>query len=506
MQADNQRLVYEAESIQRRAPDVYETACHLLNGANHGNADCIAAILTTPPEVYPNGLRDVAAAVHALDAAKTPIGVSSLHYALTEAGVEHPGTLLSELGSHISCAPDLDAHALMRVYTLKDAVNKIGLIHEIAAKGDLEAARHAFADLAPFEYAPTRQEALPLADIENAGPIPDPLFEGGLYPSCLNLCIGESNAGKSMLALTAALSLAANRQLIKPFKPISGGRVLYLSGEDDARVLKQRVADIGKAHNVKTNGIDFVDHVTPLIEFDAAGLAHTTPAWRELSRKACGYELVVIDPLVAWFTLASENDAAAMAALCEHVKRLASDSKAAVLVTHHANKSGAFVLEQAAARGSSALTAAARFVANLARPSANDLERMGLEPQDGARFVRYAVTKNSYGPTTGAAAILERGQGGALSDADPMAARRGDIAETLAHVLVETGAHLTRRELVQGRGELAADVRKRLSDAEGAVNRHLLEQVICHGLNLGLLREEKSEALGRSRVEVLANE
>lgn len=503
---------YEIESIQNRARDIEATTCRMLYGATHTDSDCISATISVPLEVFPDGLRPLAAAIHELAAAGRLIDYSTIVFSMIDAGIVDASGLLDSVAReayfYASCAPDLDAAALLKVHAIRDSANKLGLISEIVNQGDLEAARHAFADLAPFEYIPGPVEALPFADIENAGPIPDPLFRGGIYPGCLNLFIGESNAGKSMLALTGGLALATGQVLIKSLDPIQRGRVLYLSGEDDARVLKQRIADIARAHNLDTTGavLHFVDRVSPLIEFDAAGLAHTTQAWRELKRKAADYDMIVIDPLVSWFALTGENNASEVGRLAEMLKDLAAQSGAAVLLTHHTNKGGASNLDQAAARGSSALPAAARFVANVARPTQEHLERLGLAPEDGARFVRFAISKNSYGPTTGAAAIFERVQGGALIDADPYAARRGDLAESLASILADAGARLTRREIIQGRGDIAKDVRGRLEAAEGKVTRQDLECAIEHGLRFGLLREQDAETgAQRKRREVVPN-
>ena len=501
--------LFELESVERRAGDVAHAARALLAGALHGNTGCIESVATVPPEAFPDGLRHIAGAVHALLEARRPVGTETLYTALLKAGTESPGALLAGLGPDISCMPDLDARALLVDYAKRDAANKLGLIHEIAEAGDLEAARHALEDLAPSEYVPVAREYLPLVDIESAGAMPEALFECGIYRECLNLCIGESGAGKSMFALTLALSLSTGKALLKGFAPTAPGRVLYLSGEDCAAVLKQRAHDIAKAHGVTTAGADwhFVTRATPLVEVDADGVLHCSPAWRELERKAHGCALLVIDPLVSWAALASENDAAGMGRLAELFKTLAAESGTGVLLAHHTNKVGASTLEQGSARGSGALPAAARFAVSLARPTENAIERLGLPPGDRARFLRVAISKNSYGGISGDARMLERVEGGALVDADPEGARIGALAEALAGALADTGAHLTRRELIQGRGDLALEVRKRLVESEGVASGPMLERAIAHGLRFGLLKEhETATGARRARREVLPNE
>jgi len=503
------RSSFELESVARRAAAPEITAKHLLAGCAQNNRDCIHAVLDTPVEAFPDALQGVARAVHDLHATGAHVDVVGLYRTLDALEVQNPGVLLADLGSYASCAPDLDSRALLLDYAKRDSANKLALISEIAAGGDLEGARHAMADLSPFQFAPVAREYLPLEDIENAGAMPEALFECGIYKECLNLCIGESGSGKSMFALTLALSLSTGKTLLKGFAPRAPGRVLYLSGEDCAGVLKQRAHDIAKAHGVTTTGADwhFVTRATPLVEVDADGVLHCSPAWRELERKAHGCALLVIDPLVSWAALASENDAAGMGRLAELFKTLAAESGTGVLLAHHTNKVGASSLEQGSARGSGALPAAARFAVSLARPTENAMERLGLPPGDRARFLRVAISKNSYGGISGDARMLERVEGGALVDADPEGARIGALAEALAGALADTGAHLTRRELIQGRGDLALEVRKRLVESEGVASGRMLERAIAHGLRFGLLKEhDTATGARRARREVLPNE
>src|SRR5690606_35402778 len=110
--------------------------------------------------------------------------------------------------------------------------------------------------------------------------------------------------------------------------------------------------------------------------------------------------------------------------LAEHLKALAAESGAAVLLSHHTSKHAALSLEQGAARGSGALTAAARWVANLARVDGM-AQTLGVEPEDCHKFLRFGISKNSYGSRAHGSKIFERDAAGVLHDADPGAQRRG---------------------------------------------------------------------------------
>jgi hypothetical protein len=501
------KKAYESESIARRAEQTEVCARHLLAGAFQSNRDCVEAIVTIPPECFPDELRPVAQAVIDLHSRGVAVDSTSLYLELTSAKVDAPGSLLAGLGTYASCAPDLDARALWLAFGKSEAANRLGLISEIAERGDLEAARAAFGDLDPFAYAPAPPDPLPLADVDGAGEVPDPLFKCGIYPGRLSLLVGESGIGKSTLALTAAASFASGRKLLSAFTPNGAGRVLFLSGEDDAAVLRKRLEALEAAYGVKVprDRLHFVDAVSPLLTVDGAGTTHITPAWTALRKKAGSYGLVTLDPFVSWLAAGNENDAGTIGRLAEHLKALAAETGAAVLVSHHTSKHGALSLEQGAARGSGALAAAARWIGNLARPG-EGAQALGIEPEDCHKFLRFGISKNSYGSRAHGSKIFERDAAGVLHDADPGAQRWGDLAEVLAGILADTDVHLTRFEIIRGQGKAARGIRDKLAEVLGAVSRRDLEGAVAYGLQAGLLKEIALEPTtrGRARVELAA--
>lgn len=507
----------EVESIARRAAAPEITAKHLLAGCAQSNPDCISAVLDTPPEAFPGELEAVARAVHDLHATGAPVEVAGLYRTLDALEVQNPGVLLADLGAYASCAPDLDSRALLLDYAKRDSANKLALISEIAAGGDLEGARHAMADLAPFEFAPAPENPLPRADIEHAGEMPTPLFEGAVYRARLAVLVSESNAGKSMLSLTTALSLALGRQLLHALKPTAPGRSLILSGEDDRTVIAARLKAIATAHNILWNDVlevlrngrlSFVDATAPLIQYSLSAPPRLSESWRELQRVANDFDLVIIDPMSSWITLTAENGAVEQIDLAQRFTRLNRDSGAAILLLHHANKSGSGSLDQNAFRGSNAIPSASRWMANLAVPSVDQLERLGLTAGDRTTHVFFSESKNSYAARNARPYLLKRTDGGALLDAeDTYTKREGDIAEALALALGEAQAHLTRREIREGRGEVAKNIRERIKGICGGVTAGQVERAIVRGIALGLLKEEAATtAARRSRVEVLPNE
>ncbi len=511
------KQAYEAESIARRAAAPEITAKHLLAGCAQSNPDCIRAVLDTPPEAFPGDLEAVARAVHDLHATGAPVEVAGLYRTLDALEVQNAGVVLASLGSFASCAPDLDSRALLLDYARRDSANKLALVSEIAASGDLEGARHAMADLSPFQYAPAPENPLPRADIEHAGEMPTPLFEGAVYRARLAVLVSESNAGKSMLSLTAGLSLALGRSLLHALKPTAQGRSLILSGEDDRTVISARLKAIATAHNIpwddvlevlRNGRLSFVDATAPLIQYSLSAPPRLSESWRELQRVAHDFDLLVIDPMSSWITLTAENGAVEQIDLAQRFTRLNRESGAAILLLHHANKSGSGSLDQNAFRGSNAIPSASRWMANLAVPSVDQLERLGLTAGDRTTHVFFSESKNSYAARNARPYLLKRTDGGALLDAeDTYTKREGDIAEALALALGEAQAHLTRREIREGRGEVAKGVRERVKAICGTVTAGQVERAIVRGIVLGLLKEQATTTTGRrSRVEVLPNE
>jgi len=174
------RSSFELESVARRAAAPEITAKHLLAGCAQNNRDCIHAVLDTPVEAFPDALQGVARAVHDLHASGVPVEVGALYRTLDALEVQNPGVLLAGLSTHASCAPDLDSRALLLDYAKRDSANKLALISEIAAGGDLEGARHAMADLAPLSM-----RRLPLTR--------SPWRTLTARAKCPNLCLGVAS-------------------------------------------------------------------------------------------------------------------------------------------------------------------------------------------------------------------------------------------------------------------------------------------------------------------------
>ena len=344
---------------------------------------------------------------------------------------------------------------------------------------------------------------LPFVDVANAGPPPPALFDLGIYRKKMSILGGESGCGKSFLALQLAASLALGESLLPGFTPTSGGRVLFLSGEDDAPIIKRRLTAIGEDRfNDILKGINFVTARCALIENLFENTPTLCPAFKELQNLAREHDLVVIDPLAQWFCVA-ENDASTMAAVCTELTNLAESADCAVLLVHHAGKANRAELGQHSLRGSSALAAAARFILTARLLPDKEVAKLDVELSDRFDFLEVAVAKNSYAERKGETFIYRRNGEGALKSCSLRDQRIDAIVETLAHALKDLD--VSRRELEKNLKPDAKKVRKVLDDAHGRVTRDEVAAAITKGMLLCLIKTyTETSGPGRRRERLIA--
>jgi RecA-family ATPase len=284
---------------------------------------------------------------------------------------------------------------------------------------------------------------------------------------------------------------------------------LYLSAEDGGNIVAQRIeaatGNMGVAEDdVRQAMVDLrfrlvSEGCAALCEEDRDGI-HATAAYHALLDycQEARPRLVVIDPLAAFFH-GDEDSAGEMAAFAQMLIRIARASGGAVLLVHHANKSGSRELDMMSARGSVALVAASRYVASMRPVAESTAKRLGCEDEI-KQYVEVAVTKTSYGVAPDGSQFLHRGDCGILEVANLHRQHYLDIAERMAAALHETGAHLTAREIARAAGPRAKEVAEMLGDV-GITERR---RAVDAGLEFGLLeqRNVKEGQRGGSRYEI----
>ena len=162
---------------------------------------------------------------------------------------------------------------------------------------------------------------------------------------------GEPKCGKSMLALDLAVSVAAGVPCLRHFAPARPGPVLLFCAEDAGHLVRRRLEGISRAAGASFETLDIAVIDVATLRLDEAG---DRRALRDTVKRVAP-RLLVLDPLVRLHGV-DENAAADVAPVLGHLRDIQRRFHTAVIVVHHARKSGATRPGQAL-RGSSELHA-----------------------------------------------------------------------------------------------------------------------------------------------------
>ena len=162
---------------------------------------------------------------------------------------------------------------------------------------------------------------------------------------------GEPKCGKTFLALDIAVAVASAAPCLRRFPVERPGPVLLYAAEDAGHVVRQRLQSAAAAADVCFDDLDIAVIDTPVLRLDRkadrAKLAATVSQARP--------RILILDPLVRLHGV-DENAAGEIAPVLAFLRSLQRRFETAVLVVHHARKSGAARAGQAL-RGSGELFA-----------------------------------------------------------------------------------------------------------------------------------------------------
>ena len=241
-----------------------------------------------------------------------------------------------------------------------------------------------------LDREPSSWRRVPLTgDFEDDAP-PSILAIGGtsralLYPGSTNSIFGESEAGKSWVALVAA------REVIE-----RGGRVLWLDFEDNVRRFRGRLDSMSIPLDVAEKSIDYVNPIHALWSKERKASTSAHHDFEQLLR-AGRYELAVVDTMTGAMSVEgldplSMTDVESLyRVLCGTIVR---ETGAAVLVLDHVTKSsdtrGRYAI--GSERKLSGITGAA-YSLEVTRPWSRAL---GGEPVYGAAVLKVAKDRPGY--------------------------------------------------------------------------------------------------------------
>lgn len=398
-----------------------------------------------PLERFPLGLeRHVAEAMHSLTRRGAPIDLVSVVQEVTDTGVLDAcggAATVCELTNAVPTSANIEYYT----QRLRELSNPriLGSLLSYSFKkasepgADVPGITAALVETLTAEFAPRAAPDWSLCDTEawatEAAPPIEWTFEGMLSKGELGMIAAAGGLGKTWLALLLGLSAATGRAILPAFRPVRPFKTLLLLGEDSEPVLWRRFRAIPRFDaepELRRENFHVIAHRTePLVAY-SGGNPVRTPRWQwlhdHIDREE--YEFVVVDPLARWHSV-DENDAAAMTTLAKALEALTETGT--VLVLHHIRKSSQGTLESEAARGSSALRDAVRWLANLAPISDGEARVLGADSVRG--YAKLDISKANNIAALPAPIVLKRGPGGCLEQVDveikfieSMAAALGD--------------------------------------------------------------------------------
>lgn len=330
---------------------------------------------------------------------------------------------------------------LWQLYRDRHAIDYAASLVNTLAGSDREGTEAIWQDLCRVMEEPGSDSLLRLCTVRDAKEPPPPLFKNGLPPGGFGLLVGRDSVGKGFLIGDMILSCSLGRPVgISTIAKINGPtlKVRYLCYEDSKEWLRWRFDKISEAAGLSTQAwrdeeadgrieISDMAECAPLFTQQGRDLPAPTVAFHELARQLHRDkpDLCFIDPLSGAAILGSENDNAAINSVAVQLRSLAAETGTAVVLVHHVSKQAQDTNDHQAARGGSALGAAARWVFT-----------MRQDPNDLVFGVLASIAKNSYGRRVDDIR-LRRSDCGVLKEVSgaEIAAERNHMAVAIANYL-----------------------------------------------------------------------
>ena len=185
--------------------------------------------------------------------------------------------------------------------------------------------------------------------------------------SAITLISANGGTGKTFLSIQMALQLT---------NQLSNAKVLLWLSEDDKGIIKHRTELIQKTilnSDFKDDNIDIIDDMPEHIDISNFSV------FKEIFQP---YNLVVIDPLIAFYG-GDENNNAQARHFMNLINRIARENKQSILIIHHSTKSTKE--QESRTRGAGAFVDACRLAYEI------------TNIEDETSIKRVNITKDNYG-------------------------------------------------------------------------------------------------------------
>jgi RecA-family ATPase len=285
------------------------------------------------------------------------------------------------------------------------------------------------------------QAPLDLAHVFSTPPAAMDFVLPGLLAGGIGMLAAPGGSGKTYLLLDIAASVAAGNQATGIWPaPASTGRVVLMAAEDPHTVLHHRLHAFGQGLDDEAKAAlaqqlhiySLSGEVPTIMATDPKAGPRESWEWlNPIMEAARGARLLVLDP-IRRFHGGDENDSNHMTRLVQILEWVAKETGCAILFSHHTGKNASLSGQgdvQQAARGSSALTDAVRWQANLVGMTKEECSILAVPTDSRKSWVRLAFTKSNYGAPTEDVWLM-RGPGGVLFKGDPGKSKTDGIQES----------------------------------------------------------------------------
>lgn len=198
-----------------------------------------------------------------------------------------------------------------------------------------------FKDTPPeFQSFKSRFGAVGWADFDQPGPTYEHLIKGVLTEGEVSMLLGESQSGKSFLAIDIAMSVARG----VPFfgRKVHKGGVIYQAGESAVGVRRRRFPAYATHHDCKSDPLDLVLLEKPVDLFnsdeDCESFIAECRHWNSVFDN--DLKLIIIDTFNKATPGANENDGKDMGNVLKRCDRIRRETGAHVMLVHHLNAGG----------------------------------------------------------------------------------------------------------------------------------------------------------------------
>ncbi len=203
---------------------------------------------------------------------------------------------------------------------------------------------------------------------------------------------GEPKCGKSLLALDLAVAVATGVPCLRHYRSAGSGTVLLFAAEDAGHRVRKRLQGIAHAAATPFDELDIAVIDVPTLRLDQRSDRQRLQETVERIEP----RLLILDPLVRLHSV-DENAAGEVAPILGFLRELQRRFETAVLLVHHARKSGGSRPGQAL-RGSSELHAWGDSNLYLRRRDRKIVMTVEHRDAQGLSDIELELVDDGYGP------------------------------------------------------------------------------------------------------------